>query len=318
NSAVCSAASSPAPVAASSSAPVDPAAVPIPPSPSLDARMDLQPLRVPLFISEQAAPDATPAATPAAPAASSARVGLEARRQNPASAPAGNALLRQQKLAGLAEWRASIVARVGAVTAAALLTNVDAALPAIVGDRSISLQELSVTCTSLDERLIEMAASYRAPSRSLSLLQASLDRTAARLADPSTTVRPSTATARIPSHSPPARSRHRSSTNRRRRRRRSFFSSTESSSESSSSDLEEDRSPSPISRHPSGGAALTGVSRVVPHGRRVRMSPVWDNALQCGGGWIAWKQRFLSELELSGTFTEAQKLAELRNNVVPE
>ncbi|KAG5462412.1 MAG: hypothetical protein BJ554DRAFT_5268, partial [Olpidium bornovanus] len=170
------AASSPAPVAASSSAPVDPAAVPIPPSPSLDARMDLLPLRVPLFIPEQAAPDATPAATPAAPAASSACVGLEASRQNPAFAPAVDALLRQQKLAGLAEWRASIVARVGAVTAAALLTDIDAALPAIVNDPSISLQELSVTCASLDERLIEMAASYRAPSRSLSLLQASLDR----------------------------------------------------------------------------------------------------------------------------------------------
>ncbi|KAG5462578.1 MAG: hypothetical protein BJ554DRAFT_4567 [Olpidium bornovanus] len=229
--------------------------------------MDLPPFRVPLFIPEQAAPDATPAATPAAaPAASSARVGLEASCHNPASAPAVDALLQQQKLAGLAEWRASIVARVGAATAAAILTDVDAALPAIVDDPSISLQELSFTCASLDERLIEMAASYRAPSRSLSLLQASLDRTAPRLVDPSTT----------------------------------------------------DRSPSPTSSRPSGGAASTGVSRVVPHGRRVRMSPVWDNALQCGGGWIAWKQRFLSKLELSGIFTEAQKLAKLRNNVVPE
>ncbi|KAG5459372.1 MAG: hypothetical protein BJ554DRAFT_227, partial [Olpidium bornovanus] len=297
NSSARSAALSPAPVAASSSAPVDPAALPISPSPSLNARMDLLPLHVPLFIPEQAAPDATPAATPAAPAASSARA------ENPASAPA---------------WRASIVARVGAVTAAALLTDVDAALPAIVDDQSISLQELSVTCATLDERLIEMAALYHAPSRSLSLLQASLDRTAARLADPLTTVRPSTATARIPSHSPPARSRRRSSTNRRRRRRRSSFLSTESSSELSSSDSEEDRSPSPISRHPPGSAASTGVSRVVPHGRRVCMSPVWENALQCGGGWIAWKQRFLSKLKLSGTFTEAQKLAELRNNVVLE
>ncbi|KAG5457838.1 MAG: hypothetical protein BJ554DRAFT_2052, partial [Olpidium bornovanus] len=225
---------------------------------------------------------------------------------------------RQQKLAGLTEWRASIIARLGTVTAAALLTDVDAALPAIVDDLSISLQELSVTCASLDERLIEMAASYRAPSRSLSLLQASLDCTAARLADPSTTVRPSTAPVRVPSQSPPARSCRRYSTNRRRRRRRSSFSSTESLSESSPSDLEEDCSPSPISRHPSGGAASAGVSRVVPHGCRVRMSPVWVNALQCAGGWIAWKQRFLSELKLSGTFTGAQKLAELRNNVVPE
>ncbi|KAG5462466.1 MAG: hypothetical protein BJ554DRAFT_5007, partial [Olpidium bornovanus] len=140
-----------------------------------------------MFIPEQA-PDATPAATSAAaPAASSACVGLD----NTANAP--DAVLRQQKLVGLAEWRTSIVARVGAVTAAALLTDVDAALPAIVDDPSISLQELSVTYASLDERLIEMAASYRAPSRSLSLLQASLDRTAARLADPLTTVRPSTA-----------------------------------------------------------------------------------------------------------------------------
>ncbi|KAG5456009.1 MAG: hypothetical protein BJ554DRAFT_4368, partial [Olpidium bornovanus] len=48
------------------------------------------------------------------------------------------------------------------------------------------------------------------------------------------------------------------------------------------------------------------------------MSLVWDNALQCGGRLIGCKQRFLSKLELSGTFTEAQKLAELRNNVVPE
>ncbi|KAG5457796.1 MAG: hypothetical protein BJ554DRAFT_2103, partial [Olpidium bornovanus] len=169
NSAVRSAASSPALVAASSSAPVDPATVPIPPSPSFDARITLPPLRVPLFIPEQTAPDATSAATPAAPAASSARV------ENPASAPAIDVLLRQQKLAGLAEWHASIVARVGAVTAAPLLTDVDATLPAIVDDPSISLQELSVTCASLAEHLIEMAASYRAPSRSLSLLQASLD-----------------------------------------------------------------------------------------------------------------------------------------------
>ncbi|KAG5459424.1 MAG: hypothetical protein BJ554DRAFT_173, partial [Olpidium bornovanus] len=239
NSAVRSAASSPAPVAASSSAPVDPAAVPIPLSPSFDTRMDLPPLRVPMFVPEQAL-DATPAATPAAaPAASSARVGLNN------TANALDAVLRQQKLAGLAEWLASIVARVGAVTAVALLTDIDAALPAIVDDPSISLQELSVTCASLDEHLIEMAASYRAPSRSLSLLQASLDRTAARLADPSTTVRPLTATARIPSRSPPARSRRRSSTNRRRRRQ-SSSSSTESSSKSSSFDSEEDRSPSPI------------------------------------------------------------------------
>ncbi|KAG5461225.1 MAG: hypothetical protein BJ554DRAFT_6614, partial [Olpidium bornovanus] len=125
--------------------------------------MDLPPLRVPLFIPEPAAldatPTATPAATPAAPAASSAPA------ENPASAPAVDTLLRQQKLTGLAEWRASIVARVGAVTAAALLTDVDTALPAIVDDPSILLQELSVTCASLDERLIEMAASYRAPSR---------------------------------------------------------------------------------------------------------------------------------------------------------
>ncbi|KAG5456008.1 MAG: hypothetical protein BJ554DRAFT_4367 [Olpidium bornovanus] len=75
-----------------------------------------------------------------------------------------------------------------------------------------------------------MAASYRAPSRSLSLLQASLDRTAAQLVDPSTTVCPSTATTRILSRSPPARSRRRSSTNRRRRRRRSSSSSPNSSS----------------------------------------------------------------------------------------
>ncbi|KAG5462114.1 MAG: hypothetical protein BJ554DRAFT_5590, partial [Olpidium bornovanus] len=223
--------------------------------------MDLPPLRVPLFIPKQAAPDATPAATPAAaPAASSARVGLEASRHNPATAPAVDALLRQQKLAGLAEWRASIVARVGAATPAAILTDVDAALPAIVDDQSISLQELSVTCASLDERLIEMAASYRAPSRSLSLFQASLDRTAARLADPPTTVRPSTATAHIPSRSPPVRSRRRSSPNRRRRRRRSSSLSIESSSKLSSSDSEEDRSSSPISRRPSGGAASTGIS----------------------------------------------------------
>ncbi|KAG5456256.1 MAG: hypothetical protein BJ554DRAFT_4050, partial [Olpidium bornovanus] len=121
--------------------------------------MELPPLRVPLFILEQPAPAATPVATPtAAPAASSARVRLEASCHNPANTPAVDALLRQQKLAGLAGWRASIVARVGAATTAAILTDVDAALPAIVDGLSISLQELSVTCASLDERLIEMAA----------------------------------------------------------------------------------------------------------------------------------------------------------------
>ncbi|KAG5457294.1 MAG: hypothetical protein BJ554DRAFT_2735, partial [Olpidium bornovanus] len=168
--------SSPAPVDCAN---VDPATIPIPPSPSLDARMDLPPLRVPLFVPE---PDTQASAATAA--ASSAGVELEASHHNPANVP--DAVLRQQKLAGLAEWRTSIVARVGAATAAAILVDVDTALPAIVDDPSVSLQELNVTCGALNELLIEMAATYFAPNRSLSLLQASLDRTAARLAGPST------------------------------------------------------------------------------------------------------------------------------------
>ena len=311
--------------AASSPAPVEPAAVPIPPSPTLDAQMDLPPLHVPLFVPEPAVPSAS-----FAPAASSAtappvspvpRPGVEASCHNPANASDSFALLRQQKLAGLEQWRASIVARVGAETAAAILTDVDAALPSIVDDPAISLRELSVTCAALDERLLGLATTY-ASNRSLSLLQASLDRTAARLARPS--MRASTPQ-RVSSQSPPprsrsprSRSRRRSSTNRRRRRRNrrssSSSSPSSSSSESSSSDSEEDRSPSPSLRRRVGA----DVSRAVSHGRRVRMTPVWDNALQCGGGWIAWKQRFLSELELSAPLTESQKLAELRNNVVPE
>ncbi|KAG5457570.1 MAG: hypothetical protein BJ554DRAFT_2378, partial [Olpidium bornovanus] len=204
--------------------------------------MDLPTLCVPLFVPE---PD-TQAAAAATAAASSVSVGLEASHHNPANAP--DAVLRQQKLAGLAEWLPSIVAHVGAATAATILVDVDTDFPAIIDDL--------VTCGALDKRLIEMAATYCAPNRSLSLLQASLDGMATRLASPST-----------------------------------------------------------LSPHHQAEES-TGVSGVVPHG--FSMTPVWNNALQCGGGWIAWKQRFLSELELLGTFTEAQKLAELHNNVVPE
>ncbi|KAG5455498.1 MAG: hypothetical protein BJ554DRAFT_5070, partial [Olpidium bornovanus] len=254
--------------AASSPAPVNPAVLPIPPLPSLDARMDLPPLCFPCSSSNRPRP--TPLPPPGPPRPLLCPPVPNSRRTAKTRLPPLLSMLSFDSRSWLASLSgaSSIVTRVGAVTAAALLTDVDATLPAIVDDPSISLQELNVTGASLDERLIEMAASYRAPSHSLSLLQARLDRTAARLVDPSTTVRPSTATARIPSHPPPARSRRRSSTNRRRRRRRSSSSSTESSSESSFSDSEENRSPSPSSGRPSGGAASTGVPRVVPHGRR--------------------------------------------------
>ncbi|KAG5460478.1 MAG: hypothetical protein BJ554DRAFT_7469 [Olpidium bornovanus] len=223
--------SSPAPVDCAN---IDPATIPIPLSPSLDAPMDLPPLRVPLFVPE---PDTQATVATTTAAASSARVGLKDSHHNTANAP-----------------DASFVSR-------SLLDLMSGALQLL---RVLVLPPLPqflstltpVTCGTLDEQLIEMAATYRAPNRSLSPLQASVDRTAARLASPST-----------PLH------------------------------------------------HRTGES--TGVSHVVPHGCHVRMTPVWDNAFQCGGDWIAWKQRFLSELKLSGTFTEAQKLAELRNNASP-
>ncbi|KAG5459521.1 MAG: hypothetical protein BJ554DRAFT_67 [Olpidium bornovanus] len=251
-------------LAASSPAPVDPAAVPIPPSPSLDARMDLPPLRVPLFIT---------------------RTG-RARRHSHRHAHHASRFVRpcrtreEPPIPGfcpsrrcsplLAEWRASIVARVGAVTAAALLTDVDAARSAIVDDPSILLQELSVTCASLDERLFEMAASYREP----------------RLHGCSTR-------GPIDDRSPVDRNRAYSVAFAPRLVSSSFF----------------DEPPPPT---------------IVLLDRKLVRIVVF----RFGGGLLTvpdlppslwWCcQRFLSELELSGTFTEAQKLAELHNNVVPE
>ncbi|KAG5462544.1 MAG: hypothetical protein BJ554DRAFT_4676, partial [Olpidium bornovanus] len=282
NSAVRSAASSPAPV--------DPAAVPIPPSPSLDARMDLPPLRVPLFIPEQAAPDATPAATPAATAAPSARIGLEASCQNPASAPAVDALLRQQKLAGLAEWRASIVARVGVeryLRFARRAPHRDGCLvpcvePLPVASPGEPRPHGCSTRGPIDDRSpVDRNRAYSVAFAPRSVVIV-LRRTAAAAAD----------------DRPPRRLKARPNRRLPIRRR--------------------------IARRPRPPAVSLVVLRR-PAFPVSSLTAAESACLPCGtmhssvevDGSRGSSASF-PKLELSGTFTEAQKLAELRNNVVPE
>ncbi|KAG5462820.1 MAG: hypothetical protein BJ554DRAFT_3421, partial [Olpidium bornovanus] len=235
-------------------------------------------------------------------------------------------------------WHESATTTLGVECATVFFRDFAPAIDAVVADHSVSLADLTTALRELEPAVMMAATVYRRNHGTLACLRQTLTSATHRVcveptAPAAAIDRPAQGLeASVPAPSVTARHRRArspSTTSSSGSSRRSSRSGGRSSSASSSSPARSTSTRSPTAspspdrrRHPKRRRGRASRRRsatptdAIPHGRRVRVLQ-WNNALDCGRGWLSWNAKFLSELALSGAQTEHQRLAELLGNVAP-